>query len=136
MIRRRARSSRSEGQEFQSINITPFTDVLLVLLIIFLIAGSSLTRSAVGIESLGTRASAVNSEVAAPSTVRGLRVDIEGRLWLWSDGRMTQAVELATLDPEAEWELSAEPSARMQFVVDVYDRMLKAGFTKLTLVEP
>lgn len=138
MIRRRRgrKSGIDDLQEFQAINITPFTDVLLVLLIIFLIAGSSLTRSGVGIDRLGTRTASEGAAAVEPDRVPSLRVDSVGQIWLWRHGRLEEKATIDSLDPTLEWELSAQPETRMQFVVEAYDRLLKAGFTKLTLSEP
>lgn len=138
MIRRRRgrHSGGDQNQEFQAINITPFTDVLLVLLIIFLIAGSSLSRSGLGIDSLGTREAKHGTAAVASDSVRSLRVDSQGQIWLRRDGELKEKVTVDSLDPSTQWELSAEPDTRMQFVVAAYDRLLKAGFNKLTLSEP
>ena len=129
----RYRRQRRQAEEaFQAINITPFTDVLLVLLIIFLIAGSSLTRQALGVEKL----SGPEGEDDGAQQQYRLRLSEGGELRRLSSQGVYRGVESADLDPSLPWELSAEPATRAQIVVATYDRLLKEGFRDLSLSAP
>ncbi|MDA7425191.1 protein TolR [Thalassococcus lentus] len=65
---RRRRSRRSGGQPMSEINVTPFVDVMLVLLIIFMVAAPMLTVG-VPVELPKTAAQALPSETEEPLTV-------------------------------------------------------------------
>ncbi|CUH78195.1 protein TolR [Tropicibacter naphthalenivorans] len=65
---RRRRSRRSGAQPMSEINVTPFVDVMLVLLIIFMVAAPLLTVG-VPVELPKTAAQALPSETEEPLTV-------------------------------------------------------------------
>lgn len=130
-MRRRTQTAGS-GEAFQAINITPFTDVLLVLLIIFLIAGSSLSRSGLGVDRVSEPGGG-STEVAEGSM---LVVQPDGALLLFREGGEPVAFDLDSADRTQAWELSAEPRARAQVVVGAYDRLLRAGFREVSFGPP
>ena len=66
--KRRRGSRRSRAQPMAEINVTPFVDVMLVLLIIFMVAAPLLTVG-VPVELPKTAASALPSETEEPLTV-------------------------------------------------------------------
>ena len=81
---RRGRRRRGAGQPMSEINVTPFVDVMLVLLIIFMVAAPRLTVG-VPIELPRTAATAMPTEQEEPLTVT-----------LTADGRMMiQTTEIA-----------------------------------------
>lgn len=132
--KRRRRRSLDEGA-FQAINITPFTDVLLVLLIIFLIAGSSLAPTGLEVEKLS---SAPQSAAADSAVVE------EGMLWVSEDGALSylksgkvlSPVKLSQFDRAEPINLSAHPRASMSTVVRVYDELLNLGYSEVSLAAP
>lgn len=132
--RRAARRRQEESSAFQAINITPFTDVLLVLLIIFLIAGSSLSQSGLDVERV-SRAGQSETVEEAVETPGRIVLDASGALWVERAGVREEMAAL-TLDPKANWEFSAEPETSMQIVVAAYDRLLRQGFLNLEWAPP
>lgn len=131
MRRRHRRTQASAESTFQGINITPFTDVLLVLLIIFLIAGSSLTPTATRLEGLSPAAEGG----AADSS------DSAAAVWMSSDGDVRVRYEgkslsldgLKALAPPPEVIVQAHPLAKSGRVVALYDELLEAGLSEVSL---
>lgn len=78
--RRGSRRGRRHSQPISEINVTPFVDVMLVLLIIFMVAAPLLT-SGVPVDLPKTAAKALNVDTK-PITIS---VDGEGRLFLQED---------------------------------------------------
>lgn len=120
------------GEAFQAINITPFTDVLLVLLIIFLIAGSSLSRSGLGLDRVSLPVGESSNVVQSSSLV----VTQDGTLLLLGEGGEVVTFDLDSASKRQAWELSAEPQAEAQVVIEAYDKLLRAGFLDVSLGPP
>ena len=133
VLRRRRRRRQREEAVFENINITPFTDVLLVLLIIFLIAGSSFSRSGLQVDRLATATSERVGESEEQSYT--LVVDDVGELFLLQ-GEERQSVDPARLETERSVYLTAEWTTETQKVAEVYDRLLQLRFTKVYLTAP
>lgn len=130
---RRAREQRRErlsGREstFQEINITPFTDVLLVLLIIFLIAGSTLAPNGMRVEGLSPEGGISSSE-GSEATVT---------VWVSPQGSLTikqgqHGMVWADLTQRQDIVLRAHPEAPTGVVMKVYDQLLVGGFARARL---
>ena len=134
-MKHRARRSKGVGAEgaFQAINITPFTDVLLVLLIIFLIAGSSLAPSGVGVDKLSARSSQ-STGGQTQTEVTTLYVQ-DGRL-LRLTGDPLSPEELEKLERNKPIDLTASEDCPVKDFVTEYDRLLKMGFRDVRLAQP
>lgn len=129
-----SRRNRSRSSGFESINITPFTDVLLVLVIIFLIAGSSFTPSGLSTNQLATgtdRGKSVEREMAV-----NLVVAENGAIFRQGLNDIRKPVDLNELDPEQEIFLTTSEKTRAETLIQAYDRVLSSGFTKVYLTEP
>ena len=131
--RRRSRS-RDDGA-FQAINITPFTDVLLVLLIIFLIAGSSLAPTGLDVDKLSS-APQGSAEDSSEVEEGMLWVDEDGALSYLKAGKVLSPVKLSQFDRAEPINLSAHPKASMSTVVRVYDELLNLGYSEVSLAAP
>jgi biopolymer transport protein ExbD len=138
MIRRASgrRCASVAGEEaFQTINITPFTDILLVLLIIFLIAGSSLRPTGVEVDKLRS-SGPETTDLAAGKPERTIRVGADGRLTLVDGLSITKDPALDQLPHSDPLNLTAAPDTRVEVVIRQYDHLLKLGFRDLRLAEP
>lgn len=87
----RGRGRRRRSAPMSEINVTPFVDVMLVLLIIFMVAAPLLTVG-VPLDLPETKAEALPSAEEEPLTVT---MDAEGRIYL-----QTTEVDAATLIPK------------------------------------
>lgn len=122
---------------FAEINITPFTDVILVLLIIFMVSSSALVDAAqqghldVTLPQAG-HASAPGTE--APTLVIGVTQD--GRLFVHdaiiTDEALAEVlVQTHTKAPETNVIVDADGSLPHQSVVKIIDQVRSAGFATI-----
>lgn len=132
---RRARRRGRRSMPMSEINVTPFVDVMLVLLIIFMVAAPLLTVG-VPVELPKTAAGALPSEAEEPLTIT---LAADGRVVL-----METEVEQATLINQlraiaAEREsqkvyIRADGSIPYEAVVTVMGALNAAGFNDIGLV--
>ena len=129
---RRRRRPREAGV-FESINITPFTDVLLVLLIIFLIAGSSFSPGGVPVDKLSSGSVVASGELNDEAYT--LYVGEAGELFL-HEGEERRPVEIKELMKERAVYLTAAPTTASEKVVFVYDQLLREHYPRVYLSAP
>ena len=132
---RGSRRRRGGSAPMSEINVTPFVDVMLVLLIIFMVAAPLLTVG-VPLELPETRAQALPTEQEEPLTVN---IDSEGLLYI-----QREPVDPATLIPKlraiaAEREspriyLRADRALDYGLVMKVMGDLNAGGFTSIGLV--
>jgi biopolymer transport protein TolR len=124
---------RGRGELFAGINITPFTDVVLVLLVIFMIATPLLIRSEIKVNLPQT----TTAEAAAQKNIV-VTIDATGGVYV--DG---VRVALADLSPTLTSTLTKRPNApliimgdrevRYDLVVRVLEIAKACGVSKLSL---
>ena len=131
-------SSRSRGRRraMNDINMVPFIDVMLVLLIIFMDTAPLITTGLVDLPSVG-------QSQQRPQTVVEVVVASDGRLRLRSGGEEAAAVTLAQLvgrvqqaqggKPDTPVVISADRSVRYEQVVKVMDTLQRAGIRRVGL---
>jgi len=117
------------------INVTPFVDVMLVLLIIFMVAAPLLTVG-VPLQLPETAANAVPAEPEEPLTVS---VPAEGPLMLMEDSVTEDQLvprlrELAATRQSAKIFLRADGAIPYARVVQVMGALNAAGFNNIVLV--
>lgn len=132
-LRRRGRRKARPSGSFQSINITPFTDVLLVLLIIFLIAGSSLVGSGLPVDSLSKESA---KTTALDKGAVKIVVAQDGKLRITRDNANFSLTELLEFDRSTSVSLSAEERTSVDKVIYLYDQLLNEGFQQVQLSPP
>ncbi|MBL4873901.1 MAG: protein TolR, partial [Rhodobacteraceae bacterium] len=132
----RRRSRRGGHRPMSEINVTPFVDVMLVLLIIFMVAAPLLTTG-VPIELPKTTASALPAEDEQPLTIS-----------LTADGRVmiqeTEVEDISTLIPKLraiaaergnnKVFLRADGSISYEAVMQVMGALNQGGFNNIGLV--
>lgn len=129
--RRRGRRSAAMAE----INITPFVDVMLVLLIIFMVA-APLTVVGVPIEMPKTAASALSTDREEPLTVT---ITADGRVMLQKTevARDDLIAKLKAISAERESDkvfLRADGAIAYKQVVTIMGALTAAGFTNIGLV--
>ena len=127
---------RGRGRRtINEINMVPFIDVMLVLLIIFMVTAPLITPSVIDLPSVGKAA-------RQPDQVLQIIIDKEGLLNLKVDDKTTQlglreiagAVRKAqqgTTDPAVV--ISADRNARYEQVVRVMDTLQRGGIQRVGL---
>lgn len=117
---------------FETINITPFTDVLLVLLIIFMIAGSAMAPTGLSLSGLAAAGE------GAPTERRVLTVEIDekGGCRLSFDGQDVTWGQAERLPGSTPVRLEVAPSTTAQQVIAQYDRLLELGLTEIEWAPP
>ncbi|MEW5424445.1 TonB system transport protein ExbD [Amorphus sp. 3PC139-8] len=121
-------------QENHEINVTPFIDVMLVLLIIFMVA-APLSTVDVGVDLPSSTA----QKTPRPDTPLIVTIREDRSLYLGNDP-ISAAGLRAALDMETEGDretrvfLRADRSLRYEDVVTTMNQLRDAGYTKLALV--
>ncbi len=125
---------RRRHQPIAEINVTPFVDVMLVLLIIFMVAAPLLTVG-VPIDLPETRASALQSD-SEPVTVS---IDAQGRIFL-QESEVSAEQLVATLQAIATGGqnerifVRGDRAAQYGTVMRVMGRLNAAGYKRIGLV--
>lgn len=134
-------NARGRGRRtISEINMVPFIDVMLVLLIIFMVTAPLITPSMIALPKVGKAAAQPQSPVqimigkdgaiqirlktdATPSNVDSVAADI---------ARLEPKVKLAAADA-VPVVISADKSIQYETVVKVMDNLQKAGVTRVGL---
>ena len=129
-------SSRSRGRRtISEINMVPFIDVMLVLLIIFMVTAPMITPSMVDLPSVGKAAK-------QPEQVVKVVIQKDERLELVSDGKTDSAtlVRVAASVKRLVGDgnntavvISADRSVKYEVVVKVMDSLQRAGIARVGL---
>ena len=132
---RHRRGSRGKAAVMSEINVTPFVDVMLVLLIIFMVAAPLLTVG-VPLELPKTAAQAVATEQEEPLTIS---VQDDGSISIQNtpvaEGELIDRLRaIATERTSDKLFLRADGRIPYERVVQVMGALNSAGFTNITLV--
>jgi biopolymer transport protein ExbD len=126
-------SSTDDDALISDINITPFVDVVLVLLVIFIVTAPALVKDTLGIK-LPKAASADGSSMET----LGVAVTRQGQILLngtiATEEAITAAVKAALAkNPEAQAIIAADGEARHADVVRAIDLVKGAGMNRFAL---
>ena len=130
------RGSGSRRRTINEINMVPFIDVMLVLLIIFMVSAPLITTGLVDLPSVGKAAQ-------KPDHVVELIVGTDEKLRLRVDGGEPQPVTLAQLaarvkqaqagNPQTPVVISADRNVKYEAVVKLMDTLQRAGVQRVGL---
>jgi biopolymer transport protein TolR len=129
-------SSRGRGRRtINEINMVPFIDVMLVLLIIFMVTAPMITPSVIDLPSVGKAAQ-------QPDQVIQIVVQKDGSLEMVNDAKTTKinfdslanTVQLAqTGQTSSAVVISADRNVKYEMVVKVMDTLQRAGIQRVGL---
>ena len=129
-------SSRGRGRRtINEINMVPFIDVMLVLLIIFMVTAPMITPSVVDLPSVGKAAK-------QPDQVIQIVLQKDGRLEMVNDAKtskinfnsLANSVQLAqTGQTNSAVVISADRNVKYEMVVKVMDTLQRAGIQRVGL---
>ncbi|WP_396431665.1 ExbD/TolR family protein [Limnohabitans sp.] len=129
-------SSRGRGRRtISEINMVPFIDVMLVLLIIFMVTAPMITPSVVDLPSVGKAAK-------QPDKVIQIVIQKDERLELVTDGKTDSATltsvagsvkSLVGEEDNTAVVISADRSVKYETVVKVMDSLQRAGIARVGL---
>lgn len=123
-----------EGDEvISAINITPFVDVVLVLLVVFMVTAPALMKSTLGIQL----PKATQSD-PPPTTTIGIAITKAGQILIDGDPIELESFrkrieEAVRTNPETQAVLSADQETKHGDVVRVMDLVKGAGLTKFAI---
>lgn len=125
---------RSGGQAFTDINVTPFVDVMLVLLVIFMVTAPMLTVG-VPVDLPKTKAAKMNDQ-AEPLVVT---VDAEGKSYLSEtelegDALIERLIAVSGSNPDAKIYVRGDQKINYGRVMEIMGIISAAGFSKVSLI--
>lgn len=126
-------SNSGDDGPINGINVTPFVDVVLVLLVIFMLTAPLLVQDALKVQLPKSG----SSDQKSSSSV-GLSITKEG-LFLWNGIALDESVllqkikEEAAKNSETQVLISADTKAQHGFVVKAIDLVKKGGLNKFAL---
>lgn len=125
---------RSTGQAFSDINVTPFVDVMLVLLVIFMVTAPMLTVG-VPVDLPKTKAAKMNDQVE-PLVVT---VDANGKSYLQEtelegDALIERLIGVSGSNPDAKIYVRGDQKINYGRVMEIMGIISAAGFNKVSLI--
>lgn len=131
------RSSRGRRRAMSEINMVPFIDVMLVLLIIFMVSAPLITTGVVDVPSVG------QAKQRPAHVVEVIVTEDDNRIKVRVDGGESERMALADLvahveavqqgDAQVPVVISAERSVRYERVVRVMDTLQRGGVQRVGL---
>ncbi|MBM3468474.1 MAG: protein TolR [Alphaproteobacteria bacterium] len=125
---------RSTAQAFSDINVTPFVDVMLVLLVIFMVTAPMLTVG-VPVDLPKTKAAKMNDQTE-PLVVS---VDANGKSYLQEtelegDALIERLIAISGSNPDAKIYVRGDQKINYGRVMEIMGNIAAAGFHKVSLI--
>jgi biopolymer transport protein TolR len=131
-----SRSTRGGRRSINEINMVPFIDVMLVLLIIFMVTAPLITTGVVDLPTVGKsqqRPTRVIEVIVGSDEKLRLRVDNQEPAGVALAQLATQVRQLQGGQAEVPVVISADRSVRYESVVRVMDTLQRAGVRRVGL---
>lgn len=126
-------NTEDDSAPISSINVTPFVDVVLVLLVIFMVTAPLLMQDSIGIHL--PKASSADKKLTSKM---GVAVTRQGQILLNGvlaspEAISTRVKEALAKDPETQALISADGDARHADVVRAIDLIKSAGMNRFAI---
>lgn len=123
-----------DNEGINEINITPFVDVVLVLLVIFMVTAPVMLKESLKVNLPKT----LTSDITSKSTTVGLAITREGQVVLngkiFSEESLNQELSrISSTDPETNFLISADVDSRHGDVVKMIDLLKRNGLNRFAL---
>jgi biopolymer transport protein ExbD len=127
-------SAPGPSEAITGINVTPFVDIALVLLIIFMVTAKYLVAMSIPVE-LPRAASGEQTEL---NTLMNVSVDAQGNIFVDArpvdeDGLQAAAVERVRNNPETRVVINADRAVTHGRVTEVIDRVRLGGISRFAI---
>jgi biopolymer transport protein ExbD len=134
VLRKRVRASQGQGEGSAEINLTPMLDVVMIMLIFFIVAGSFVRELVVEVERKPT--SSMESDKPAETIVVQIAADDE--IWIKGrriDSRSVRAniSRMKAENPKASVVIKANNKSTVDPLAKVVDSARKAGIYDISL---
>jgi biopolymer transport protein ExbD len=126
-------SGASGGAPISAINVTPFVDVVLVLLVIFMVTAPTLMKDTLGIRL----PKAASSEGAKPESL-AVAINEQGQILVSGqlsspEQLMLEAQAALTRNPQVQALIAADENSRHSALVIVIDTLKQAGLERFAI---
>ena len=123
-----------DNEGINDINITPFVDVVLVLLVIFMVTAPVMLKESLKVNLPKT----LSSDITSKATTIGVAITKEGQIVLGgrllsTEGLQDELRQLASKAPETNFLISADTDARHGDVVRFIDLLKRNGLNRFAL---
>jgi biopolymer transport protein ExbD len=123
-----------DDEGINEINITPFVDVVLVLLVIFMVTAPVMLKESLKVNLPKT----LTSDITSKSATVGLAITREGQVVLngklFSEESLNQELSrISSTDPETNFLISADVDSRHGDVVKMIDLLKRNGLNRFAL---
>jgi biopolymer transport protein ExbD len=123
-----------DNEGINDINITPFVDVVLVLLVIFMVTAPVMLKESLKVNLPKT----LSSDITSKATTIGVAITKEGQIVLGgrllsTEGLQEELRQLASKAPETNFLISADTDARHGDVVRFIDLLKRNGLNRFAL---
>lgn len=126
---------RGHGRAINEINMVPFIDVMLVLLVIFMITASLITPSVINVPSAGQAAQPPEKRVDIQINAQG-QISLAGQIKqdnVTEQEAMDDIKTLLAQDPDMPVMIAADKELRYQQVITIMSDLRRAGVRRVGL---
>lgn len=127
------KNQQNDDEGLNDINITPFVDVVLVLLVIFMVTAPAMVK-----QSLNVKLPKSNTTDGGKSVSQGIAITKEGQVFLngslvSADSFSQKLIELKNQNPEITFLISADAESMHGKLIEVIDTLKKNGLNQFAL---
>ena len=128
-------SRQEDGDPISAINVTPFVDVMLVLLVIFMVTAPAMIKETLNVQLPQVQSGAQTTQPSEPLAVvitRSGEIQMGGRT-VTPDELASEAALRAQTSPDTAVVISADTDVKHGEVVQVIDRVKGAGLSRFSI---